>query len=117
MNTEIEALKAANIAVWDVLQSCVRAGSLDSAIQRDSRVANDFAAFFKAHSNLTLIVFNGAEAEQSFRKYVLPRVELHSINMLRLPSTSPAHAIPLQLKLERWRAALLDRDEKFLSAR
>jgi len=37
----IEALKAANVALWDVLQQCERQGSLDSAIKKASRIPND----------------------------------------------------------------------------
>lgn len=102
----IEALKAANIALWDVLHSCVRPGSLDSAIEKGSREANDFAAFFKTHRALQRIAFNGGEAEKSFRKYVLPQVDLGTIQLTRLPSTSPAHAIPLQTKIQRWRGGI-----------
>lgn len=45
----VAALTRSGIAVWDVLQSCVRPGSQDSAIQAGTRVPNDFAAFFAAH--------------------------------------------------------------------
>ena len=36
-------VKAAGVAVWDVLSDCDRIGSLDSNIIRDSERVNDFA--------------------------------------------------------------------------
>jgi len=39
-------LKANGVALWDVLQSCIRPGSLDSDIRDE--VPNDFAAFFRS---------------------------------------------------------------------
>src|SRR6266851_4512441 len=39
------------IALWDVLASGYRAGSLDSAIQLSTAVSNDFRAFFNTHKN------------------------------------------------------------------
>ncbi|MES2013700.1 MAG: DNA-deoxyinosine glycosylase, partial [Pseudomonadota bacterium] len=38
----IQALKSSHIALWDVLQSCQRQGSLDAMIERDTQIANDF---------------------------------------------------------------------------
>ena len=43
------ALRSHGIAVWDVLKSCRRAGSLDSAVEPDSMVPNDFGELFDAH--------------------------------------------------------------------
>jgi TDG/mug DNA glycosylase family protein len=102
----VEALKASNIALWDVLHSCVRPGSLDSAIERGTRVPNDFAAFFRRHPALELVCFNGAEAERSFRIHVARSLEIDGLRYARLPSTSPAHTMSFADKLTAWRAAL-----------
>ncbi len=96
------ALKTAGVAVWDVLQSCVRTGSLDSNIQADSRIPNDFSTFFNHHPHIRLVVFNGSEAERCFRKIVMPTLNLDDMKLLKLPSTSPAHTMPFKEKLIAW---------------
>ena len=106
--TRITALTSAHVAVWDVLQCCERQGSLDSAIKTGSRIPNNFATFFEQHPHIRLIVFNGAEAENSFKKHVQITLKLTTeCRLIRLPSTSPAHAIALEEKLSIWRSALL----------
>ena len=97
-------LTEAGIALWDVLQSCERPGSLDSAICRQTQVVNDFPAFLESHPQIHKIVFNGAHAEQTFRRYVRPLLPADMVlTYLRLPSTSPAHASLLfDDKLARW---------------
>ena len=103
----VELLKTARIAVWDVLQSCIREGSLDAKIERDTQIANDFRSFFRAHSQITHVFFNGAKAEACFRQHVLPELEDASLCYLRLPSTSPANAsATYEHKLGEWRAIL-----------
>jgi hypoxanthine-DNA glycosylase len=104
----VHALTHAGIALWDVLQSCVRAGSLDSAIQAGTRVPNDFEAFFAAHPGIRLVCFNGAEAQQSYARHVLPDLNVAGLHYVRLPSTSPAHALAPETKLAAWRAALAE---------
>lgn len=104
--SRVEKLKASGVAIWDVLQSCIRIGSLDSAIEKGSRVANDFQSFFKQHPHIKLVGFNGAEAEKSFVTYVLPNLDVSGITFARLPSSSPAHAVSLQKKIAAWRMAL-----------
>ncbi|MBB3605848.1 hypoxanthine-DNA glycosylase [Mycolicibacterium sp. BK556] len=91
------------IAVWDVLKGCRRIGSLDSAIEPDSMVPNDFARFFATHSNADLVLFNGAAAERNFTRLV--HLELPATT-LRLPSTSPAQTMRYADKLGAWSAAL-----------
>jgi len=103
-----QRLIEAGIAVWDVLRSCERRGSLDSEIDRTSVVANDFARFFKAHPRVTRVLFNGGGAELLYRRYVMRTLaELRALSYLRLPSTSPAHAsLAAAAKAEAWRVAL-----------
>jgi hypoxanthine-DNA glycosylase len=99
-----QALKKARIAVWDVLQSCVREGSLDASIEAE--VANDFRAFLRMHPSITHVYFNGAKAEASFRRHVFARIG-RPLRYRRLPSTSPAHAsLSMPRKLVAWRAIL-----------
>lgn len=102
----VDALTRAGFAVWDVLQSCVRPGSLDSAIQSGTRIPNDFTAFFAEHPSIARVCFNGTEAQNSFTRHVLPGLSVKGVDYVRMPSTSPAHAVPFAHKLAAWRAAL-----------
>jgi TDG/mug DNA glycosylase family protein len=111
-DNRVQSLKESHIAVWDVLHTCIRTGSLDSAIVNGSRIANDFRSFFKLHPNIKLIAFNGSEAEKSFKTYVLRALDLREVGMddvtfVRLPSSSPAHTQTLQQKIEAWKSALI----------
>ncbi len=105
----LEELKTAKIALWDVLQSCTRIGSLDAKIINNSITANNFQDFFKAHKKIHTVLFNGAKAEDAFKRYALPTLNADNLIYLRLPSTSPAHAaLSYELKLKAWKAALKD---------
>lgn len=95
-----------NLALWDVMQQCTRAGSLDSAIEDETIQVNDFAAFLSAHTHIRHVFFNGAKAASVFKKQAIPtlppeiaaRLTLHT-----LPSTSPAHAsVTYDEKLKAW---------------
>ena len=67
----VRRLKSCGIAVWDVLESCVRPGSLDADIEEGSIAVNDFAGFFDAHPRIGAVFFNGAKAESAYRRHVL----------------------------------------------
>lgn len=102
-------LQAARVALWDVLQSSVRPGSLDADIRMDRARTNDFAGFFRGHDAIELVAFNGKKAEQLFSRFVDSDVVPESIRYVGLPSTSPAYAsMPLSGKLSAWRAALTE---------
>ena len=103
------ALKARGIALWDVLASCAREGSLDSAIDDATIRPNDFAAFYRTHPRIAHVFFNGAKAEACYRKHVLPVLAGGPApqSYHRLPSTSPANAsISGAYKLRMWKQAL-----------
>lgn len=103
----LECLTAAGIALWDVIATCERYGSLDSDIVNSSVRANDFLAFFAVHRRIERIFFNGGAAETNFRRHVLPRLDDPGFRMMRLPSTSPAHAARgYPEKLQAWAAIL-----------
>lgn len=103
------------IALWDVLKTCVRNGSLDSSIKASSIIANDFSAFYEAAPDIQAVFFNGAAAEREYVKRVVPKLpqKYAMIPNYRLPSTSPAMAgMTKEQKLERWRLIreILDTD-------
>ena len=100
-----QALCSNGVALWDVLKTCYREGSMDADI-RDA-VPNDFESFLSQHEGIAAVFFNGAKAEQVWRKRVARQLPepLLPRRQVRLPSTSPAYAaIDFAQKLEAWRA-------------
>lgn len=104
---KVTALKHSGIALWDVLESCIRPGSMDAAIDLNSAKTNDIAALLHRHPGINTICFNGSTAEKIFNKRVLPTLTDTTIKYIRLPSTSPAHAgMSLEQKITIWRKAM-----------
>lgn len=104
-----DLLLAHGVALWDVLQACVRPGSLDSNIVSDSIQINDFHGLFQRCPDIRAVIFNGAKAEQEYVKRVLPGLgeQARSLPRLRLPSTSPAMAsLSFEEKAGEWRGIL-----------
>lgn len=101
------ALQQRGIALWDVLQSCEREGSLDGDIVAATAEPNDFVAFFARHRCIRAVLCNGGTALRTFtrvsRDLELPR----ELAVVGLPSTSPAHAgRSFAAKLAAWREVL-----------
>ncbi len=99
----------AGIALWDVLASCARKGSLDSDIDPASARANDFASFLASHREVSHVFCNGGTAFKMFQKRVVPELPetYRQLRVRQLPSTSPAHAsMTLAGKCEVWRREL-----------
>jgi TDG/mug DNA glycosylase family protein len=101
-------LSERQVALWDVLKSSERPGSLDSDIRMSSAQPNDFEMFFKQHPAIERVAFNGRKAEQMFMRFVAPAVTPRTVGQIGLPSTSPAYAaMPFSGKLAAWRNAFL----------
>ena len=91
-----------HIALWDVLASCEREGSLDSNITDE--VPNDIRQLLAEHPSVQCLMFNGGKAFQSFKKYFPDLLE--QMPWYQLPSTSPAHTMPREEKRRRWQLIL-----------
>ncbi|MDE2143817.1 MAG: DNA-deoxyinosine glycosylase [Elusimicrobia bacterium] len=95
----LRRLKARGVALWDVIESGRRAGSLDSAIRDEA--PNDIYRFI-TKTGVRAVFFNGRKAESSFRRHVDPPPE--NVALITLPSSSPAHAsVPWSRKLAAWK--------------
>ncbi len=79
-------LLAHGVGLWDVFHSCVRSGSLDSAIRQGK--LNDFSGLQTEHPQLRKLCFNGQTAGK-MAAYFGERGYQTAI----LPSSSPAYAM------------------------
>ena len=96
-----EGLKRAGVALWDVLGSCRREGSLDADIE--DAVPNDLPGLLARCPGVRVIGCNGGAAYAALRRF-FPELAGRAV---RLPSTSPAAAMwSFEEKRERWREAL-----------
>lgn len=96
----IARLQENRIALWDVLHSCERVGSLDSAIK--NAVPNDFGALLASMPDLKAVAFNGKKSAEWFERWV--KVNTSGLQKLVLPSSSPAAAMAFEKKLAAWTA-------------
>lgn len=105
----LAALLDHHIALWDVLESCFRPGSLDADIRKGDAVANNFVTFFGANPGIDRVYLNGATATRLYERLVAPGLATAGLHFQvnRLPSTSPANAaMKLEDKIRIWQAAL-----------
>ena len=103
----LAGLHRAGVGLWDVIGQCRRHGSLDAAIVRGSEVPNAVAELVAGLPQLAAIACNGAMAMQAFKRHVapcLPAGRCNALQVLALPSTSPANAAwSLPRLLSQWR--------------
>ncbi len=106
--SRIRRIESLPIILWDSLKACYRPGSLDSSIDVATAEANDFPGLLRHHSQIRAIFFNGATSEKYFRRLALPHLpQSEDIELVRMPSTSPANAgISFEQKLAAWRRLL-----------
>lgn len=108
----LEGLTSNRLALWDVLESCVRPGSLDAAIEHASAVPNALTRLLRAHPDIGRLCCNGATSYRAVQRFFGEELarDFPRLDCLQLPSTSPAHAaLRFQDKLLAWRRALQPR--------
>ena len=94
----IEILEKHHIALWDVIDTCERKGSLDSEIRNEE--ANKIEELLQNFPNIKAIFCNGQKSYKNLQKILLK--EFH-LPIIVLPSTSPAHAsLRYEEKLLSW---------------
>lgn len=100
----VAQLKQMPIILWDVLQSCVREGSLDANIRADQLQANAIPELLQDYPSVRLIALNGNAAHNLFKRHVVGQIsQPEQYILLRLPSTSPAYAgKSIEQKLAEW---------------
>jgi len=95
----LAAAREHGLGLWDVYASCLREGSLDTAIE--AAQPNDLALLTRLAPGLRAIAHNGGESARSMRV-----TSALGVPVLRLPSTSPANASwSFERKLAAWREA------------
>lgn len=93
----IEILKKHHMALWDVIDSCERKGSLDSEIRNEE--ANQIAELVEKYPNIKAIFCNGGKSYKNLQKVLGKNYKLP---IILLPSTSPLHTVSFDKKLEEW---------------
>lgn len=95
----LQALRRHRVALWDAVAACKREGSLDTAIE--DVVPSDLPHLVARLPRLRAIACNGALAHRQ----TLLALGDPGVPVLRLPSTSPAHAgRSLADKIAAWQA-------------
>ena len=95
----LQAMLDRGVGLWDVYASCQRVGSLDSNIE--AARPNDLATLQRLAPALRAVAHNGGESARAMKRTLALGLEV-----IRLPSTSPANASwSFERKLAAWRAA------------
>lgn len=75
-----------HMILWDVIGSCERVGSLDSAIHNE--VCNDIDGLCKKYPSINLILCNGKKSYDLYQRHF---AKLIDVTCVSLPSTSNAN--------------------------
>ena len=94
----LAALLGAGVGLWDVVATATRRGSLDQAI-RDVE-ANPLAELAATLPELRAAGFNGAKSAEIGRRALAGT----GLELIALPSSSPAYTLAFGRKLEAWMA-------------
>ncbi|MDK2833387.1 MAG: hypothetical protein PWP63_474 [Methanolobus sp.] len=90
-----ETLLQHKIGLWDVIESCDITGSSDSSIRNEA--CNDFSQL----GHVSKIICNGKKAYECIERCNVPA----NIELVRVPSSSPARAMKFEDKVREWKKA------------
>lgn len=101
----LQRLTSCGVALWDVIAHGYRKGSLDQQIKREH--PNDIKAFLLLCPSVSLICCNGSASYRYLKKYFPDLWLRDNLEIMRLPSTSPAAAMfSYEQKRMAWHIAL-----------
>lgn len=95
----LDALLEAHVGLWDTVEAAERSGSLDTNIR--THQPNQLAELAASLPRLAAFGFNGGKAAAIGTRQL---AGVDRIELVALPSSSPAFTLPLASKLERWLA-------------
>lgn len=81
-----QCMEKHGVAIWDVIATCEREGSLDSAIR--NVVVNDVISFLDQHPSIECILCNGKKSFELFERHFKTQI---AVPVVCLPSTSNAN--------------------------
>lgn len=94
-----DCLKKNGIALWDVLATCERKGSLDENIEKE--IPNDIKKLLQEYPKVKRIIFNGKNPKEKFTQDI-------KCDLFTAPSTSGANTTKTyEEKLEDWKKLLI----------
>ena len=94
----IKILEKYHVALWDVIDTCERKGSLDSEIRNEE--ANKIEELLQNFPNIKAIFCNGQKSYKNLQKILGKKFRMP---IIVLPSTSPAYAgLKYEEKLLSW---------------
>ena len=94
-------IRKRHLALWDVIHSCEREGSLDSAIRKER--VNDIAGFIQKHTTIRLVICNGKNSYELYQKHF----QNLGVSCVYLGSTSNANrSIKENILYEQWKQTL-----------
>ena len=85
------------IALWDVVGEAIREGSLDGSIR--GATPNQLHEYASTHPHLRAIAFNGKTSARIGRAAL---GDFAGVEMIDLPSSSPAYTLAFADKAKRW---------------
>lgn len=94
---KVQLLIKNKVALWDVIDSCERKGSLDSEIKNEK--ANEIEKLLADYPNIEVIFCNGGKSFKNLQKILGKK---YRIPIFLLPSTSPLHTVAFEKKLQDW---------------